>query len=228
MVTINNCRSSVTITSTVSGDGTNGGFVANMQSGETTISGCLFDGSLLGKSTDNNGGFVGWTANGDSLTIENSIFDPTNVTMTGGKTFARSNNDNQPTITNCYYTETFGDVQGNRIFKTEKEVAANGLYYSLTAFDKTYYGKVFVNMQFSFDETGEEIKPVPTIMTEDGILIPQEGNYTLAWSGDGIEAGVYTVTITATANAQFPIPNAQFIGSKTFDSKPQHYLFHQF
>ncbi len=217
MVTINNCRSSVTITSTVSGDGTNGGFVANMQSGETTISGCLFDGSLLGQSTDNNGGFVGWTANGDSLTIENSIFDPTNVTMTGGKTFARSNNDNQPTITNCYYTETFGDAQGNRIFKTEKEVAANGLYYSLTAFDKTYYGKVFVNMQFSFDETGEEIKPVPTIMTEYGILIPQEGNYTLAWSGDGMEAGVYTVTITAAANAQFPIPNARFIGSKTFE-----------
>ena len=214
--TINNCRSSVTINSQINGDGTNGGFVANIQSGEITISGCLFDGSLLGKLANNNGGFVGWT-NSESLTIENSIFAPTSVTMVGGKTFARSDNDCHPTIANCYYTETFGDAQGKRIYKAEQEVAANGLYYSLTAFDKTFYGKVVVTMQSSSDETGEEIKPVPTIMTEDGILIPQEGNYILAWSGDGKVAGVYTVTITAAANAQFPIPNAQFIGSKTLE-----------
>ena len=213
---INNCRSSVTISSTVSGDGTNGGFVANMRSGETNISGCLFDGSLLGSSSDNNGGFVGWTTNGDSLTIENSIFAPTEVTMTGDKTFARYS-DNPPTITNCYYTDIFGAAQGKRIYKTEQEVAANGLYYTLSIFDKTYYGKVVVNMQTSFDETGEENKPVPTIMTEDGILIPQEGNYTLAWSGDGKEVGTYTVTITAAPNAQFPIPNALFIGSMTLE-----------
>ena len=213
---INNCRSSVTISSTVSGDGTNGGFVANMRSGETNISGCLFDGSLLGSSSDNNGGFVGWTTNGDSLTIENSIFAPTEVTMTGDKTFARYS-DNPPTITNCYYTDIFGAAQGKRIYKTEQEVAANGLYYTLSIFDKTFYGKVVVNMQASFDETGEENKPVPTIMTEDGILIPQEGNYTLAWSGDGKEVGTYTVTITAAPNAQFPIPNALFIGSMTLE-----------
>ena len=213
---INNCRSSVTISSTVSGDGTNGGFVANMRSGETNISGCLFDGSMLGSSSDNNGGFVGWTTNGDSLTIENCFFAPTEVTMTGDKTFARSG-DNPPIITNCYYTDTFGAAQGKRIYKTEQEVAANGLYYTLSIFDKTYYGKVVVNMQTSFDETGEENKPVPTIMTEDGIIIPQEGNYTLEWSGNGKEVGTYTVTITAAPNAQLPIPNAQFIGCMTLE-----------
>lgn len=214
---INNCHSSVTISSTVSGDGTNGGFVGIMHSGETTISGCLFDGSLLGSSSDNNGGFVGWTTNGDSLTIENSIFAPAEITMTGDKTFARFNNGNHPTFRNSFYTEAFGGAQGKRIYKTEQEVAASGLYYTLTLFDKTYYGKVIINMQVTFDETGEEIKPVPTLMTEDGILIPQEGNYTLAWSGDGKEAGIYTVTITAAANAQLPIPNAQFTGSKILD-----------
>ena len=215
--TLNNCRSSVTINSTVNGDGTHGGFVALIQSGETVISDCLFDGSLLGITTDNNGGFVGWTANDASLTIENSVFAPTQVTMVGDKTFARFNDDNQPTITDCYYTETFGDAQGKRIYKTQQEVAANGLYYTLTAFDKTYYGKVIVAMQVSFDQTGDEIKPVPTISTEDGILIPQDGNYTLAWSGDGREAGTYTVTITVVANAQFPVANAQFMGSKTIE-----------
>ncbi len=216
---INNCRSSVTISSTVSGDGTNGGFIAHIYAEETTISGCLFDGSLLGKTTDNNGGFVGWIGSAPScgLTIENSIFAPAEITMTGDKTFARFNNGNHPTFRNSFYTEAFGGAQGKRIYKTEQEVAASGLYYTLTLFDKTYYGKVIINMQVTFDETGEEIKPVPTLMTEDGILIPQEGNYTLAWSGDGKEAGIYTVTITAAANAQLPIPNAQFTGSKILD-----------
>ncbi len=114
-----------------------------MRSGETNISGCLFDGSLLGSSSDNNGGFVGWTTNGDSLTIKNCFFAPTEVTMTGDKTFARSG-DNPPTITNCYYTETFGAAQGKKNYKTEQEVAANGLYYTLSIFDKTFYGKVVV------------------------------------------------------------------------------------
>ena len=213
-VAINHCRSSVSITSTVNGDGTDAGFVANIIAGETTINGCLFDGRLLGILTFNNGGFVGWTANDASLSIENSIFDPTEVTMVGDKTFARSSYDNQPTITHCFYTETFGVVQGKRIHKTQQEVADNGLYYTLTAFDKTYYGKVIVTMQVNFDQTDAHFTPVPTVMTEDGILIPQEGNYTLTWSQ---ENDTYTVTIMAEASNQFPIPNAQLIGSKTFE-----------
>ena len=46
-VTISNCRSSVTINSSVSGDGTHGGFVAVNHSGDSNslnIEGCLFDG----------------------------------------------------------------------------------------------------------------------------------------------------------------------------------------
>ena len=216
-VTIDNCRSSVAITSTVDDDGTHAGFVGIISYGKTTISDCLFDGSLLGTSTYNNGGFVGWTNDyGGSLTIENSIFAPTEVTMIGDKTFARYNK-NHPTITNCYYTETFGSVQGRKIYKTLEEVAGNGLYYSLTAFDNTYYGKVAVTMQTSFDQTDGEIKPEPTVMTEDGTLIHKDGNYTLEWSGNGTVAGDYTVTITVADNAQFPIPNlnAHLIGSRT-------------
>ena len=215
-VTINHCRSHVTINSSVNGDGTNGGFVGVMQSGETTISGSLFDGSLLGQLTNNNAGFVGWTTNGDSLRIENSIFAPSKVTMHGEKTFARCNSGEHPAITNSFYTETFGDVQGKRIYKTEQEVADNGLYYTLTAFDQTYYGKVIVTMQVAFDQTDEEIKPVATIMTEDGILIPNEGIYTLDCRHDEVTDN-YTITVMAVASAPFPIPNAQLVGSKTFE-----------
>ena len=214
IVNIDHCRSSVTINSSIGGDGTNGGFVGVIHDGETSIHGSLFDGRLLGLLADRNGGFVGWASNGDSLTIQNSIFDPSQVTMVGEKTFARCSSDEHPTITNCFYTETFGGVQGKRIYKNQQEVTDNGLYYELPSFDKTYYGKIIVTMQLSFDQADNEIKPVPTLMTEDGILIPETGIYTLDWHE---AAGTYTVTITAVPNAQFSIPNAQLVGSKTFE-----------
>ncbi|MBQ6085521.1 MAG: DUF2436 domain-containing protein [Bacteroidaceae bacterium] len=214
IVNIDLCRSRVTINSSIAGDGTHGGLVGVMQSGETTISGSLFDGRLLGQLTDNNGGFVGWAANGDSLRIENSIFDPAAVTMIGDKTFARCNYNEHPTITNSFYTQTFGGVQGKRIYKTQQVVASGGLYYELSSFDKTYYGKVIVTMQVSFDHADEEVKPVPTLMTEDGILIPEDDIYTLDWHE---AAGIYTVTITAVSDASFSIPNARLLGSKMFE-----------
>lgn len=102
------------------GENYNGKFFLMTQN----ISGCLFDGRLLGQLANNNGGFVGWTANDGSLTIVNSIFAPSEVTMVGGKTFARSNSDVHPTITNCFYTEAFGDAQGKRIYKTLQEPSA--------------------------------------------------------------------------------------------------------
>ena len=214
IVNIDHCRSSVTINSSIAGDGTNGGFVGLIHDGETSIRGSLFDGCLLGRLTESNGGFVGWAANGDSLTIENSIFDPSEVTMVGEKTFARCSRDEHPTITNCFYTATFGGVQGKRIYKTQQEVAGNGLYYELPSFDKTYYGKIIVTMQVSFDQTDEEVKPVPTLMTEDGVVIPDEGIYNLDWNKS---SDTYTVTITAVPGAQFSIPNARLVGSKTFE-----------
>ena len=216
IVNIDHCRSSVTINSSIAGDGTHGGLVGIIHDGETSIRGSLFDGRLLGQLTDNNGGFVGWAANGDSLTIVNSIFDPSEVTMIGDKTFARCSSDEHPTITNCFYTQTFGGVQGKRIYKTQQEVASSGLYYELTSFDKTYYGKIIVTMQVSFDQADEEVKPVPTLMTEDGIVIPDEGIYNLECRKDEA-AGTYIVTITADPDASFSIPNARLVGSKTFE-----------
>lgn len=46
---IENCRSSVTIDSSTSGDGTHGGLVADSYTGTLNITNCLFDGKLLGK-----------------------------------------------------------------------------------------------------------------------------------------------------------------------------------
>lgn len=72
--TITNCRSSVTINSDVYGDGSHGGFVSINQSGIFTMEGCVFDGSLLGSTTNNCGGFV--------ANCQNNADDKTTVTFT--------------------------------------------------------------------------------------------------------------------------------------------------
>ena len=107
-VTIRNCRVSVTIHSSVSGDGTHGGIVAvngNGTGSNLTIEGCVFDGKLLGSSTTKCGGFIGWRAK--TAEITNSLFAPAEVTVsnTESATFARNNVDTY----NCYYTNLLND-----------------------------------------------------------------------------------------------------------------------
>ena len=113
-VTISNCWSSVTINSSVSGDGTHGGFIGEVkEGGNAVIDNCLFDGSIKGSTTDRCSGFVGWT-NG-ATTIKNSAFMPKelSVSNSGSATFGRSNNNNNVMTENCYYSVAFGIVQGN-------------------------------------------------------------------------------------------------------------------
>ena len=124
---ITNCRSSVTINSSIDGDGTHGGLVALIQGDNTgataTIEGCVFDGSLQGNSTTGWGGFVGWTDNqyngASHITIENSVFAPTSLSVgSNNKTFTRYYTNYNPdyiTITNCYYSSTLGDPQGKQL-----------------------------------------------------------------------------------------------------------------
>jgi len=119
-IAITNCVSSVIINSSVSGDGTSGGFVATIRNnGNVTIDGCAFVGKLLGSNTTNCGGFVGHTRTNDNayLTVRNSLFDPEQTTMSGGcATFSRthSNPGDKLSINNCYYTQSFGTEQGKQ------------------------------------------------------------------------------------------------------------------
>lgn len=92
--TMTNCRSSVTINSSVDGDGSHGGFVATNTGGQFTMKGCAFDGRMLGSSTNNCGGFVGWNETNGSpegiVKFENCFFVPTSITVTLEHTYARS------------------------------------------------------------------------------------------------------------------------------------------
>ena len=110
---ITNCRSSVSINSSVSGDGTHGGIVARIAGGGNTIiiDGCVFDGSFATTASTNNcGGFIGWPVT-DTPTITNSLMKPSSVnagmlTNTFARWYTGDGGIYEPTITNCYYVAT--------------------------------------------------------------------------------------------------------------------------
>ena len=113
---IKNCHSSVVITASRNGDYDGGGFIGRVNSGyNVSFTNCLFDGQLLNNNNAKGcGGFVGWTQSSASATLENCFFNPstpfTIVVYTNSRTFVTGYSEG--TITNCYYTSTFGEVQG--------------------------------------------------------------------------------------------------------------------
>ena len=80
--TIENCRSSVTLKSSVSGNVTGrlAGFIARQSGSNVVIRNCKFDGGFEGANATHNCGFVAWVARGSSLAIDNCVFAPDHIT----------------------------------------------------------------------------------------------------------------------------------------------------
>ena len=126
--TISKCRSSVTINSSRSGDaGKHGGFIGQARDGSSiTLNNCLFDGQLLGSSTNGCGGFVGYREYNGSLTFTNCLFDPSAVTIGtdySSSTFAR-NGSTKTSLERCYYKTAFGIAQGKQTNATGDDLVA--------------------------------------------------------------------------------------------------------
>ena len=152
--TITNCMSSVTISSSVGDDGTHGGLVAHVSSSTTTISGCVFNGKLLGSSTTNCGGIVGWVVNGATLNIEDCLFAPSEVTFgtSNSATFYRQGTTATVNMSNCYYAQAFGDTQGTQAYTVQSGTDNLTLDYGNATTSYSYNGiKVY-----SFDQDSRE------------------------------------------------------------------------
>ncbi len=111
---ITNCRSSVAIACTISGDATSGGFVGlleNSGASRLQFNDCLFDGSLLGPSANSCGGFTGYRPTSAYAKYYNCLFAPAEVTVSpdASYTFSRPGYD---TVNNCYRMQAFGAPQG--------------------------------------------------------------------------------------------------------------------
>ena len=152
---ITGCVVSTNIYSTVGGDGTHGGFIANSANSTFSIEGCAYTGRLLtNKGTNNCGGFVGWSGD-NTFTVTASLYAPSGSIPEGwsainaGATFVRGNKS--LTATTCYLTEPMGDAQGWLVSASTSapanlgEAVENGNYGLLTAYangillDGTYY-----------------------------------------------------------------------------------------
>lgn len=207
-VTITDCTVSTSITSGFSGDSSNGGFIAHVQSGNVTIKNSVFCGRLLGANSSHSGGFVGWRNNTSNvLTFDNCLFAPAEVTMSANNsaTFNRNGTANN-TYTKCYYLTQFGDSQGVRI---TTDAPATGVYKSVVAVDdNNYYALCNVTgVKPLYDHTGSAVAVTPVVTFGDEVLTVGT-DYTVAFSSaELIDKGNYTLTVTGTGN---------FAGSKTF------------
>jgi hypothetical protein len=124
--TIQNCISSVIINSQTVGDGSHGGIVGCVNYPTTVIKDCIFNGKLLGSSTDSCGGLVG--AGVDSYarcSISNCLFDPQEITMDTHESATISRCGGS--ISNSYYKTSFGATGGqgtNALNMTTTNIAA--------------------------------------------------------------------------------------------------------
>ena len=108
--TISSCTSTVTINSTVNGDGTHGGIIANSDQ-VTAIENCAFTGSFEGSSTTCWGGIAGWL-NNSGAKVSNSYVALKNC---GGSTASSSTiARGKGSVDNCYYLTAIGTAQGTQ------------------------------------------------------------------------------------------------------------------
>ena len=110
---VENCQSSVVISSTIVGDATNAGFVAYVPKGNIHLKNCRFDGSLLGSECSHNAGLIGFVDDGGKATIDNCLFAPAEISTKADecKTFARCKEASLVTLNNCFYTRQYGMLE---------------------------------------------------------------------------------------------------------------------
>lgn len=132
-VEITSCRSSVTINSTIKGDGTHGGLIGvsrnDRSAVDIVIANSLFDGKLIGKETDSWGGFVGWTYWGARVNIRNCFFNPqaVDINQNGSYTLFRSSYNGSNNIVNTYASTFLNRQQGINAESTNLQTLANNL-----------------------------------------------------------------------------------------------------
>ncbi|MBR6017788.1 MAG: InlB B-repeat-containing protein [Paludibacteraceae bacterium] len=236
--TISNCRSSVEINATTYGDGSHGGLVGRVYGADRAISapednviieGCIFDGKLSGSNTNNCSGFVGWCSNDRNLKmyLSNSVFAPTKTTMNtdGCMTFSRGSNLNEVSITNCYYTKTFGGEQAKQMYSiTAGEgvtvaSAAAATEYNVSGITSYGTGIKYNNVLYggNGDAVSMTLSGAPNYSATTGTLAGTANPYTLTMANANSEINFVPVAkVTTSGNETTYYP--------TFDDAVNHWV----
>ncbi len=112
-VILENCRSDLTITSRLPGQGYCGGLIAAAAEGsDVTLVGCVTAGKLLGRYVSFCGGMVGFARG--ALTIRDCLFAPEVVEWNNTSNFAHMEAGASLSFANSYYRTEGSDTQGCR------------------------------------------------------------------------------------------------------------------
>ncbi len=241
---IDNCHSSVTIDNAeANGDRSHGGLVGIIKNGATTISNSYFNGKILGAYVEGLGGvhgiggLVGWVesrenAGAATLTLTNCLFKPAQVNLgtsyySDFATLARTSGSNL-IITNCYYTQALGTVQGTKV---SKSVSTNDLDTIVTAADSEVYyiptNATISGISNTYNQ-GTSTADVVPVVTIGGQTLTNGVDYTFSITKDGnsvgetlSEAGEYTLTVqgagtyTGTISTTFQVVHVSQYGAIT-------------
>ena len=144
-ITINNCRVSTEISTTVSGSALHGGVIGtwNGTNATCTVTGCVYDGLIYNPNeagvTTSCHGFIGWDyGNNGTITFTDCLSAPaaygTGKYALGDNCFTFVYPNSEPTLTynmtNCYYTSILGNRQGRPV--TTATVAPANLGNAMT------------------------------------------------------------------------------------------------
>jgi hypothetical protein len=204
---IRNCRSSVTINSQLSSEGSHGGLVAHSWS-SLEIYDCLFDGKITGSTTTNCGGFIGYNDN-SWLKIYNCLMaGQLDIDLSTGNsaTFGRhrSRYDFNKFVNN-YYVYAYGTVQGTSVGTMTNDSLRAHLGIQWEILD----GKVVpimdtknvqlgsVECENNYMHTGSSIVLTPVVKDMTGKLLTKDVDYSISYSPSPVvDINDYTMIIS--------------------------------
>ncbi|MBQ3805809.1 MAG: hypothetical protein II844_08420 [Prevotella sp.] len=216
---IRNCRSSVTINSQLSSEGSHGGLVAHSWS-PLEIYDCLFDGKITGSTTTNCGGFIGYNDT-PWLEIYNCLMAgqldidlSTGNSATFGRHRSRYDFDE---FVNNYYVTAYGTEQGTAVgTMTNDSLRAhlgiqweirNGKVVPIMDTKNVQLGSV--ECENNYMHTGSSIVLTPVVKDRTGKLLTKDVDYSISYSPSPVvDINDYTMIISGIG---------EYRGKQTFD-----------
>ena len=218
--TIQNCANQGSISVDVGGTGSVGGILGYCNNGGIYIRNCYNTGAILADGTDNVGAIVGQnkgtqatvsdcyyltgSANQGQLTTDaaGTVVKTADEFASGEVTYLLNGSSSDSPVwyqnlDNGQDKDTYPVLDGSHgiVYCIEEDPVRYSNDPDATAEPKDISDATVTLNQSSFTYNGQSQKPTVTVVLGDKTLTA-DTHYTVTYSGDGINAGTYTVTVT--------------------------------
>ena len=210
-LTLEGCRSSVAINSSVSGEAWHGGLVGyGANYNELSIDRCVFDGSFNTTTGSTHcGGLIGFKEGGteySTYTISNSFVKPQSVAagMVSGSFIGSLRKDGEYPITNSYFVKT-GDLPANQGIQAYSRVPAGNITRQMTFIGETYFVPCTVEANQLYQYTGNSITvDNPTVKDYDGTTLTANTHYTYTTDPAEVKSeGTYNLVVSGKVGSNY-------------------------